>query len=110
MERLVKGDVVVLPFPYTDLSGAKKRPAVVIAALKENNVILAQITTVHRRDKDSISLTKRDFATGSLSHDSLITTSLIFTSDSSRISYKVGALTNLKIKQIEQKLCEIFTR
>jgi len=27
MERFVKGDVVVLPFPYSDLSASKKRPA-----------------------------------------------------------------------------------
>jgi len=48
MERFVKGDVVVLPFPYTDFSSVKKRPAVVIATLKEQNVILAQITTNQR--------------------------------------------------------------
>jgi mRNA interferase MazF len=33
MGRFVKGDVVVIPFPYSALSGAKKRPALVIAPL-----------------------------------------------------------------------------
>jgi mRNA interferase MazF len=33
MERFVKGDVVVIPFPFSDLSGSKKRPAFVLADL-----------------------------------------------------------------------------
>lgn len=110
MERFVKGDVVVLPFPYTDFSGAKKRPALVIATLKGNNIILAQITTNQRNDQDLINLKRKDFDSGFLNSDSFIMASLIFTSDSSRISYKAGQLTQNKIKQIEKKLCEIFMR
>lgn len=41
MERFVKGDVIVLPFPFTDLSSAKRRPAVIIADLKGNDYIYA---------------------------------------------------------------------
>jgi len=113
MERFVnykKGDVVVLPFPYTDFSGAKKRPALVIATLKGNNIILAQITTNQRNDEDLVSLKKKDFSSGFLSSDSFIIASLIFTADSSRINYKAGQLSQNKIKQVEKKLCEIFRR
>lgn len=110
MERFVKGDVVVLPFPYTDFSSVKKRPAVVIATLNGNNVILSQITTNQRNDEDLISLTKKDFASGSLSSNSFIIASLIFTTDSSRIEYKAGKIKLEKIKEVQNKLCEIFTR
>jgi len=34
MEEFVKGDVLVVPFPFSDLSGAKKRPVLLIAVLK----------------------------------------------------------------------------
>jgi len=37
MAEFVKGDVVVVPFPFSDLSQAKKRPALVISKLKEIN-------------------------------------------------------------------------
>jgi len=110
MERFVKGDIVVLPFPFTDLSAVKKRPALVIARLHGNNVILSQITTNKRNDEDIISLTKKDFASGSLIADSFILASLIFTADSSKIEYKAGKLRQEKIKEVQNKLCEIFTR
>jgi len=110
MEGFVKGDVVVLPFPYSDLSGAKKRPAVVVANLKGQNVILAQITTVKRDDEDLVSLKKKDFSSGSLNINSFIMASLIFTADSSRISYKAGKMKQEKIKEVEEKLIEVFTR
>src|SRR3989338_9648120 len=109
MERFVKGDVVVLPFPYTDFSSVKKRPAVVIATIKGNNVILAQITTNQRNDEDLISLTKKDFSSGSLSSDSFIMASLIFTADSSQIEYRSGKITTEKIKEVQNKLVEVFT-
>jgi len=40
MERFVKGDIVVIPFPYSDLSSSKKRPAMVLANLKSADFIL----------------------------------------------------------------------
>lgn len=110
MERFVKGDVVVLPFPYSNLSGAKKRPAVVIASLKGQNVILAQITTVQRDDEDLVNLRKKDFSSGTLSSDSFIMVSLLFTADSSRIFYKAGKMKQKKIKEFQDKLVEVFTR
>lgn len=110
MERFVKGDVVVLPFPYTDLSSVKKRPALVIATLRGNNVVLAQITTSQRGDEDLVSLLKKDFASGFLKCDSFIMTSLIFTADSSKVEYKAGKIKQEKIKEVQNRLCEIFTR
>ena len=110
MERFVKGDVVVLPFPYTDLSSTKKRPAIVIATLKGENIILAQITTAEREDKDLIPLNKKDFQSGFLKHDSFVMPSIIFTAETSTVNYKAGKVKSEKIKEIENKLIEIFTR
>ena len=110
MERFVKGEVVVLPFSYTDLSSTKKRPALVIATLRGENIILAQITTEERKDEDLISLRKKDFESGFLKQDSFIIPSIIFTAESSTINYKAGKIKSEKIKEVENKLIEIFTR
>ena len=110
MERFVKGEVVVLPFPYTDLSTTKKRPALIVANLKGDNIILCQITGQPRPDPDLINLKKENFQTGSLKRDSFIMPSFLFTFPKSKINYIAGKLKQEKIKEVEKKLCKIFTR
>ena len=110
MEKLVKGDVVVLEFPYTDLSRTKKRPSLIVANLKGDNIILCQITGQPRPDSDLINLRKDDFQSGSLHRESFVMPSFLFTIHKSKINYVAGKLKQEKIKEVEKKLCDIFTR
>jgi len=50
MAKFVKGDIVVVPFPFSDLSNSKRRPALVIADLTGDDVILCQITSRNVND------------------------------------------------------------
>ena len=64
MGRFVKGDVVVAPFPFSDLTAAKKRPALMIAALTGDDVLLCQITSKAVSDSYAIAITGADFESG----------------------------------------------
>ena len=44
MTRYNFGDVVLVPFPFTDQSGSKKRPAVVVSSAAYNAARLDLIT------------------------------------------------------------------
>ena len=66
MERFVKGNVVILPFPFSDLSNSKKRPALVLAHLNGNDIIFCQITSQNTKDNFSILLDSEDFESGLL--------------------------------------------
>jgi mRNA interferase MazF len=62
MARPVNGDVVVVPFPFSDLTQAKRRPALVLAELGDDDLILSQITSRTASDSYAVSLTDEDFA------------------------------------------------
>ena len=104
MERFVKGDVLVLSFPFSDLNVSKKRPSLVIATLKGEDVILSQITSQSRNDLDAIRLRQKDFKQGNLKIDSWIRQNKLFTVESSIIQYKIGNLRREKIKEVENRL------
>ncbi|MBI2139387.1 type II toxin-antitoxin system PemK/MazF family toxin [Candidatus Woesearchaeota archaeon] len=108
MGTFVKGEVVVLPFPFSDLSGSKKRPALIIAALTGDDVVLCQITSEARTDEYSVVLNDSDFKAGRLQVESRIRPNRIFTAEKSIISYKIGSLKESKIEDVDHKLKLIF--
>jgi len=110
MEEFVKGDVVVLPFPFSDLSKSKKRPALVVANLEDQDIILCQITSEVRVDNYSIVLSNNDFKKGSLNLTSIIRPNRLFTADKSIILYKIGSLKESKIKEVEEGIIKIFKK
>ena len=59
MAKFVKGDIVVVPFPFSDLSQSKRRPALVIAALDGDDLILCQITSQTVNDKYALTLDEK---------------------------------------------------
>jgi len=110
MAKFVKGDVVVVPFPFSDLTQAKRRPALVISKLEGDDLILCQITSQFIKDNYAISLTDKDFAKGSLKRQSNIRPNRIFTADSHIVLYKVGSLKTEKLNEVIEKIVEIIQR
>jgi mRNA interferase MazF len=104
----VKGDVVVVPFPFSDLTLAKRRPALIISVLEGDDVILCQITSKTARDRYAISLTDRDFTSGGLRQDSNIRPNRIFTADQCIILYRAGHIDEVKLRQAVEKIIEIL--
>ena len=110
MARFVNGDVVVVPFPFSDLTQSKRRPALVIAELTGKDVILCQITSQWINDEYAIIIDDKDFDEGSLKQRSHIRPNRIFTADSSIILYSVGCLKKKRIVDVIDKLIEILGR
>jgi len=107
--RFVKGDVVVVPFPFADLTDSKRRPALVIASLIGNDILLCQITSHTINDNYSIVLTNEDFKEGSLKQKSNIRPNRIFTADEDIILYKIGSINQEKTLSVTQKIIDILT-
>lgn len=110
MAKFVKGDVVVVPFPFSDLAQAKRRPALVVATLEGDDLILCQITSQAIKDNYAISLGDKDFETGGLRQLSNIRPNRIFTADSHIVLYKVGNLKIEKLNKVIEKVVEIIRK
>lgn len=104
----IKGDVVVTPFPFSDLTANKKRPALVVADLSGDDIIICVITSQNAKDAYAVSLKDTDFANGSLKKDSNARPNRLFTIDAKIILYKIGTLEKYKIDEVTEKLLEIF--
>ena len=108
MAKFMKGDVVVVPFPFSDLTQAKRRPALVLSALEGDDLILCQITSQYTRDNYAISLTDKDFQTGSLKQPSNVRPNRIFTADGHIVLYRVGGLRVEKLNEIIEKVIDMI--
>ncbi|HZK33496.1 MAG TPA: type II toxin-antitoxin system PemK/MazF family toxin [Tissierellaceae bacterium] len=97
-------------FPFSDLSNSIKRPALVLANLQGDDLILAQITSQTIFDSYSISVESDDFSTGKLKMKSNIRPNKIFTAEKDIILYKIGSLEDEKIDAVIEKIIEIFAK
>lgn len=80
MGGFVKGDVVVIPSPFSNLTTSKRRSALVLTNLPSDDVILCQITSQPAGNAYSVTLVAQDFATGGLHRSSTIRPERLFTS------------------------------
>ena len=110
MAGFVRGDVVVVPFPFSDLTQAKRRPALVVASLDGDDVILCQITSQSVRDLYAVPLVNADFLEGHLRHESNIRPNRLFTADQQLILYRVGHLTDNRMNQTTEAVIQILRR
>ncbi|MHA1254573.1 MAG: type II toxin-antitoxin system PemK/MazF family toxin [Promethearchaeota archaeon] len=108
MAKFVKGDVVVIPFPFSDLSHVKRRPALVVSDLSGEDLILCQISSQSIFDMYAISLNDGDFQSGSLKRKSNIRPNRIFTADAHLILYKIGHIKNDKLEEVINKIIQII--
>jgi mRNA interferase MazF len=110
MARFVKGEVVVVPFLFSDLTQAKRRPALVVTSLIGDDVILCQITSQVVRDEYALSITTEDFEFGSLSQTSNVRPNRIFAADEKIVLSSVGRLKSEILEQVILKIIDILRR
>lgn len=56
MEGFVKGDIVVVNFPFSDLSSSKRKPVLVFAYAENGDYLLCQITSKNIKESWALQL------------------------------------------------------
>ncbi|HRB19189.1 MAG TPA: type II toxin-antitoxin system PemK/MazF family toxin [Chitinophagales bacterium] len=107
MEKFMKREVVVIPFPFSNLKGVKKRPALVIADWGKEDIMLCQITSKAKHDGFEVELKSSDFENGGLPIDSHIRPNKIFTATKTDIIYTAGKINPKKYQEVINKLIHL---
>ena len=102
------GTVILVRFPFSDLSQSKLRPAVVLVHADRGDWILCQITSKPYGDARAIQITDADFATGGLRMVSYARPAKLFTAHLSLFSGEAGKLKSDVFARVRQAVNELF--
>lgn len=108
MATFLKGDIVIIPFPFSDLTQAKRARALVIVGLQGNDLILCQITSRLIRDQYAIAIDSVNFESSSLQQSSNVRPNRLFTADQQIVLYQAGRLKSEKTNEVIAKIIEIL--
>lgn len=108
MGKFTVGSVVSVTFPFSNLKGNKVRPALVLANVEFDNIVLCQITSKPYTSKTAILIKSEDFAKGGLPITSYVRPDKLFTADSTIIKSLVGELTSVTKTKILKSIRKLF--
>lgn len=109
MGAFAVGQIVVVKFPFSNLSTAKNRPALVLAVGDYGNPVLCQITSSAANQLDwVVPIEENDVQGGGLDMKSYARIDKMFTADPSIIINTIGTLSLAKQLEVKQKLVNFF--
>lgn len=108
MEKLVKGDIVVIEFPFSNLTNSKRRPVLILKIPTGEDIIVLQITGTSYEKNLEILLEENDFRKGSLKRQSFVRVDKIASIEKSLIKYKIGPLKKEVFEKIIKKFIEFI--
>jgi mRNA interferase MazF len=110
--RYKRGDIVLVPFPFTDLSSSKRRPALVISPDTFNDqmedVVVAAITS-QLTNEYAVTIDQSDCVDGILPKTSVLKLAKVFTIHSTLVIKKLCALRGEKLAAILGELRQFFS-
>ena len=106
--KINQRDIILIPFPYTDLSQNKKRPAIILSNNEHNSknqdLICCAITSNPREYANSIKFSDNDLDYGNLPFESKVQPNKIFTLNKNLIIKVLARLNINKSKEIINSL------
>ena len=101
-----KGDIVLVPFPFTDLSGQKNRPAVVLVVADLDVTVVFMTTQL--KWNDALDIMLEPSPTNGLKTTSLVKLNKIATLDKEMMLGKLGSLSQQETMLLNKNLIELL--
>jgi len=110
MGPFAAGQVVIVHFPFSDLSASKLRPAIVLAEAGRGDWVLCQITSKSYGDPRAIQLDAADLVRGSLRLTSYARPGKLFTANASLVAGMVGELQPAKFATVREAVVRMIQK
>ncbi|MEK6837754.1 MAG: type II toxin-antitoxin system PemK/MazF family toxin [Nanoarchaeota archaeon] len=103
-----QGDIVLVPFPFTDLSGTKQRPALVLSNTgyngKTQDIVTCGITSNLQNSEYSVIIDNVNLASGSIPIKSRIKVDKMFTLKQFLVKKKIAKLKAEDFEKVKAEL------
>lgn len=113
MTSCERGDIVLVPFPFTDLETHKKRPALVLAVIDSKTLpdllILAMITSQIDGEMIQGDVLFKDWQRCGLIHPSKLRLAKLVSVEEKIVIEKLGVLPRSGMKMVRQEIGKIFS-
>ncbi len=108
MGSFAAGQVVLLPFPFSDLTRSKLRPALLLADAGRDDWIACQITSNPYADPRAILIDNDDFTSGGLQRPSYARPGKLFTANGLLFASTAGTVVEHRLNEIRNALVSII--
>ena len=105
MARFKRGDIILLPFPFSDATGAKMRPSLVLAELPYYggmDYLVCMISSQNTSDPHSTEILPSDLTAGRLSVRSYLRPLYLFGADGNVIVRRIAIMNPAKTDEAAQ--------
>lgn len=110
--RFEQGEIVFVPFPFTNLTSSKKRPVLILSKtdynIKSSDFVCCGITSNIRSVDHSVLIQGKDLSTGFLPKPSRIKINTIFTLEKSVVIRSFGKVRENIMKKVKKEVYELF--
>lgn len=110
MVTLTAGSVILVPFPFSNLTQSKLRPAIVLADSGRADWLLCQVTSNPYADLRAVELLNSDFDHGSLTVISYARPGKVFTAHQSLFVKEIGKLSTAKLQQLVDAVIDLLRK
>jgi mRNA interferase MazF len=105
-------ELVLLPYPFSNMEGMKVRPALVISNdifnLKSDDCLMVPLTSIIKNEPYSVLIEQQDLRAGKLIKSSRARLDKIFTVEKKLIIKKIGILNDKTFDEIKKEILKVF--
>jgi len=106
-----QGEIVIVPFPFSNLSSIKNRPVLILSKNSDNksseNIITCGITSNIKDMKYSVLINNEDLEKGMIPSKSRIKVDKLFTLDKSIIKKRIAKINSKVLISIKKEFCKL---